>query len=61
MGHFISHIQIKPSILDVENSEGMCGRITNGNRNSADDFTLRDGSTLHPSYYNGYTFSRNWR
>ncbi|XP_063431715.1 serine-rich adhesin for platelets-like [Mytilus trossulus] len=61
MGHFISHIQIKPSILDVENSEGMCGRITNGNRNSADDFTLRDGSTLYPSYYNGYTFSRNWR
>ncbi|CAC5384240.1 unnamed protein product [Mytilus coruscus] len=52
---------VNPSILDVENSEGLCGRITNGTRNITDDFTLRDGSTLHASYYNGYTFSRNWR
>ncbi|CAC5420228.1 unnamed protein product [Mytilus coruscus] len=62
-GHnkFIGYIHVKPSILDVESSEGLCGYVSGGSVNTNDDFTLRDGTTVSTIKDNWETFAENWR
>ncbi|CAG2228914.1 unnamed protein product [Mytilus edulis] len=59
-GHeqFIGYIHVKPSLLDVENSEGLCGRVSGGSMDTSDDFTLRDGTIIPTTYSNWETFAK---
>ncbi|CAC5391221.1 unnamed protein product [Mytilus coruscus] len=62
-GHeqFIGYIHVKPSILDVENSEGLCGHVSAGSRDTSDDFKLRNGTIIATTNANWETFAENWR
>ncbi|XP_076103005.1 von Willebrand factor D and EGF domain-containing protein-like [Mytilus galloprovincialis] len=59
--HFIGYIHVKPSILDVENSEGLCGYVSSGSKDTSDDFTLRDGTIIDTTEDNWETFAEEWR
>lgn len=56
------NLEVRPSAYDVNNSEGLCGILSN---NCTDDFKLRNGSTIHvgSSCHNteNKEFSESWR
>lgn len=58
---FIGYIHVKPSLLDVENAEGLCGRVSGGSMDTSDDFTLRNGTVIATTYAYWETFAENWR
>ncbi|XP_076103011.1 von Willebrand factor D and EGF domain-containing protein-like isoform X2 [Mytilus galloprovincialis] len=62
-GHdqFIGYIHVKPSLLDVKNSEGLCGYVSAGSKDTSDDFTLRNGTILATTSANWEAFAENWR
>ena len=55
-GNFIPTITIKPSALDIEQTEGLCGYISH-TQDSSDDFMPRGSN----SATSADDFARSWR
>lgn len=56
-GSWIPSISIKPSVLDIEQSEGLCGFVSQ-TKDTSDDLVPRGSST---SISSTAEFAKSWR
>ncbi|XP_076111545.1 von Willebrand factor D and EGF domain-containing protein-like [Mytilus galloprovincialis] len=56
-GRYIDYIYIKPSVLDLGSTEGLCGYVSSENKNTDDDFLSR-GETI--AITNSQQFAKSW-
>ncbi|VDI01231.1 Hypothetical predicted protein [Mytilus galloprovincialis] len=56
-GRYIDYIYIKPSVLDLGSTKGLCGYVSSENKNTDDDFLSR-GETI--AITNSQQFAKSW-
>lgn len=54
---YITYIHVKPSVLDLESAEGLCGYISSQNGKKDDDFRKRNETVATTSTSD---FAKSW-